>query len=599
MRTPIYYIKDGSLSFAEKILFCEVEFYLYPGDKICLIGRNGCGKSTLMKVISNEYDLDDGKKFAYPWVKICHLKQENIKSDANSVYDFVLEGLESSQYKHQADIILNHLELDANAEFSTLSGGQQRRANLGRALIESPDILLLDEPTNHLDIKAIEWLESFIKEYKGAIICISHDRAFLNNSTNKIWWLDRGCLRKTNHGFESFDSWQEEIIIFEEAQLKKLDKKLAEENLWLHQGVTARRKRNQGRLAALKRLRQDQQDHKNHVKKTKDKIELELKQEQTKSKFIIEAENISFSYENKKIVENFSFRVKRGEKIGLIGPNGSGKSTLIKILVGDLSPEAGKIKRGTTLDITYFDQHRITLNPEDTLLKTLCPNGGDRVFLPENDMHVASYLKQFLFDPKIFNSKVSTLSGGEKNRLLLAKILINPGNLLILDEPTNDLDIDTLDMLLEVLAEYKGTLLIVSHDRDFLNNLVTRTLVFTENKEIIDFIGGYEDYQKHYKTSEKIEEHKQKVIEKSKKEKQEPKLSYKYLHLQKTLPLEIVNLEKEISELELKLSDSELYTKDAALFIKLTKALETKHAQLEEKIIQWIEVEDIILKLIE
>ncbi len=594
MQTPVYYIKDGSLSFAEKIIFEEVEFYLYPGDKICLVGRNGCGKSSLMKVIYGEYELDGGEKYQDPFSQICYLKQDNPLSKAENIYDYVFEDLNSEEQKYKADDILRSLELDGNADFQTLSGGQKRRVSLARSLIKSPEILLLDEPTNHLDINAIIWLENFIKEYKGSVICISHDRSFLNNVTNKIWWLDRGILRKTNQGFKNFDSWQEEIIAFEEAQLKKLDKKLAEENLWLQQGVTARRKRNQGRLAALKRLREEQRSHKEHLRRAKTQLEIELQESTKKSQFIIEAENLSFSYENRKILENFSFRVKKGEKIGLIGPNGSGKSTLIKILVGELSPDEGRIKRGTNLEITYFDQYRSILNEEDSLIKTICPTGGDRVFMQGKDLHVASYLKQFLFDPKILKAKVSTLSGGEKNRLLLAKTLINPGNFMILDEPTNDLDMDSLELLLEILAEYTGTLLVVSHDRDFLDRLVTRTLVFTDKHEIIDFTGGYEDYQKHYKKEEKPVKIEQKVIEKPKKEKTELKLSYKYLHLQKTLPLEIENLENEIKILEVELSDSELYNKNPDLFASSSKKLAAKTALLEEKILEWMEVEDYI-----
>ena len=594
MTTPILYIKDGNLSFADKIILGEIEFYLYPGDKICLVGKNGCGKSSLMKVMMGEYELDGGALFKDTSSTVGYLKQDNVKTNAKTVLEYVMEGLVNEEYKYKADIILKNLEIDGSAELKTLSGGQLRRASLGKSLIQSPDVLLLDEPTNHLDIKAIVWLESFIKEYKGAVICISHDRTFLTNVTNKIWWLDRSVLRKSNQGFKYFDTWQEEVIAYEEAQLKKLDKKLAEENLWLQQGVTARRKRNQGRLANLRSLRQEHQAHKTSVKTAKAKLQVELAESSSKSRFIIEAEHISFSYENKKILEDFTIRIKKGEKIGLIGPNGSGKSTLIKLLVGELQPENGKIRAGNNLEITYFDQHRLVLNIEESIIKTICPNGGDRVFLQNRDMHVASYLKQFLFDPKILHAKVSTLSGGERNRLLLAKTLIDPGNFLILDEPTNDLDMDTLELLLEILSEYTGTLLVVSHDRDFLDRLVTRTLVFTPEKEVIDFIGGYEDYQKFYQKEPEVKPV-QKASEKVERQKPStPSLSYKYIHLQKTLPIEIEKLEKEIADLEIKMSDPNFYSREPVLFAKLSKSLEEKTLLLEQKMTEWIEVEEIV-----
>ncbi len=597
MSVPIYYIKDASLSFADKTIFEELEFYLYPGDKICFIGRNGSGKSSVMKVIDGEYLLDAGKIFQAPSSTIGYLRQDVPKHDFKTIYDFVLDGLQYEDYKYKADIILNNLELDGNLECSTLSGGQTRRASLSKSLVLSPDILLLDEPTNHLDIRAIEWLETFIKEYRGSVICVSHDRRFLSNITNKIWWLDRGILRKSNQGFANFEKWQEEIIESEEAQMRKLDRKLAEENLWLQQGVTARRKRNQKRLANLKSLRIEQLEHKTHIKQAKEKLSIELAEQQKKSKFIIEAENISFSYENKKIIDNFTMRVKKGEKIGLIGPNGSGKSTLIKLLIGGLTPSEGKIRTGTTLEITYFDQHRVELNDNHTLAYTICPNGADRVFLGDKDMHITAYLKQFLFDPKTLHAKVSTLSGGQKNRLLLAKALISPGNFLVLDEPTNDLDMDSLELLLEVLADYNGTLLVVSHDRDFLDKLVTRTLVFTPGQEVIDFIGGYQDYQKFYSNKNPIEIAKnkvEKIAPLQQKEKQPNKLSYKYIHLQKTLPLEIEALEHKIAELEITLSDQNLYNSEPLLFTKLTEMLRIKTLELEEKLLLWMEIEDII-----
>jgi len=499
--TPIFYIKGGNLSFADKTVLSSLELYVYPGDKICLVGRNGSGKSSLMKVIAGEYELDSGELFKDPIANIGYLKQDVITETNYSIYEFVLEGVKNpEENRYLADIILEKLQINGDLKLKNCSGGQIRRAFLAKTLVDQPDILLLDEPTNHLDITVIEWLEEYVKSYSGAVVCISHDRAFQENTTNKVWWIDRAELRKSNKGFKHYDQWREEIIAEEEATLRKMTRKLEMEKDWLNTGVTARRKRNQKRLANLHKLRDSLRTHQAKLRDAKTKLQIELNQEAKKTQFIIEAENISFNYESKNIFHNFSFKVKKGEKIGVIGPNGSGKSTLIKILTKDLTPIEGKVKHGANLEITYFDQYRTELNKDHTIKLTLCPNRGDQVFLKNQTMHVAGYLKNFMFDPRILNDKVSTLSGGEANRLLLAKALISPGNFLILDEPTNDLDTDSLEMLLEILAEYDGTLMIVSHDRDFLERLVTRTLVFTGDT-IVDLYGGYEDYLKYYKKS--------------------------------------------------------------------------------------------------
>lgn len=590
--TPIFYIKDGNLSFADKNVLSEIELYIYPGDKICLVGRNGCGKSSLMKIIAGEYELDSGELFQNT-ATIGYLKQD-MKSVQNcSIYDFILKDFKDpDSCKFQADIILKKLELDGNALLSNCSGGQIRRSFLASALIKEPKILLLDEPTNHLDIKAIEWLEEYVKSYQGAIICISHDRKFQENVTNKVWWIDRGTLKKSNKGFKHYDQWREEVITEEESVLRKMNRKLEVERGWLSTGVTARRKRNQKRLANLHRLRETLRAHQSALVQAKHKLHIELADEVKKAKFIMEAENISFSFPGKNIFNNFSLKIKKGEKIGVIGPNGSGKSTLIKILIKEQEPSFGKIKHGTNLEITYFDQHRTELNPSYTIGQTLCPGGGDQVFLKNRSMHVAAYLKSFMFDPKLLSAKVSTLSGGESNRLLLAKALINPGNFLILDEPTNDLDMDSLEMLSEVLAEYDGTLMIVSHDRDFLENLVTRSLVFTDN-QIIDLYGGYEDYLKFYKKNDQPEKAKKPKVEIFVKEEQNKpsKLSYKYQRLLEILPKEIEVLEAQIADLEEALMNQDLYNSNPEKFYHLTKILSDYKSSLEGKIHQWLEID--------
>lgn len=594
--TPIFYIKDGNLSFAEKILLTSLELYIYKGDKICLVGRNGSGKSSLMKIITGEYELDNGELFKDPSINIGYLKQD-ISFDKNlSVYDFVLQGVENfEENKYLADIILEKLQIDGNLALKNCSGGQVRRAYLAKALVNSPDILLLDEPTNHLDISAIEWLEEYIKSYPGAVICISHDRKFQENITNKVWWIDRGELRKANKGFKHYDQWREEVIAEEEAILRKMNRKLEAEKDWLNTGVTARRKRNQKRLANLYYLREQLRTHQSKLQSAKAKLKIDLAEETKKAQFIIETENVAFNYEDKKLFSNFSFKIKRGEKIGVIGPNGSGKSTFIKLLIKELEPLEGRVKHANNLDITYFDQYRTGINKNHTIKLALCPNGGDQIFLKDRIMHVAAYIKNFMFDPKIINDKVSTLSGGEINRLLIAKALISPGNFLILDEPTNDLDMDSLEVLLEILAEYDGTLIIVSHDRDFLERLVTRTLVFN-GERIIDLYGGYEDYLKFHKPeiilAKTTNKKSDKTSEEPTKVRVSTKLSYKYQRLLETLPGEIEILEDKIVLLENKLMDKDLYTVNPRAFDQHSKELEEAKKSLDDKILQWIEVEN-------
>ncbi len=511
-----------------------------------------------------------------------------------TIYDLVLSGFSDQENsKYNADIILNQLEIDGNLELNQCSGGQIRRACLAQALVRMPDILLLDEPTNHLDIRAIEWLEGYVKSYKGAVICISHDRTFLENVTNKVWWIDRGNMQKSNRGFKFYDQWREEVIAAEEAALRKANRKLEAEKSWLNTGVTARRKRNQKRLAGLYRLREALRTQTAHLHQAKAKVQLELSKEVAKSKFIIEAENLSYSYPGKKLFDDFNFRVKKGEKIGVIGPNGVGKSTLIKLLVKEIEPDSGRVKHGTNIDITYFDQHRSHLNPNHSLKQTICPGGGDQVFLKDSTMHVAGYLKKFMFDPKTLENKVSTLSGGEGNRLLLSKSLINPGNFFVLDEPTNDLDMDSIEMLLDILADYTGTLIIISHDRDFLERLVTRTLVFADDGKIIDLYGGYEDYLKYYKKDEKITKPtKGKDLSKKVIKSQVPqKLSYKYARLLETLPAEIEALENKIIITEEKLSHPDLYNSDNKKFNQLSQELDKSKLDLDYKMELWLEIE--------
>ena len=597
MSTPIYYIKDGSLSFASKIVFEDVEFYIYPGDKVCLVGRNGSGKSSLMKVISKDYDLDSGEVYQGPKVSVGYLRQEQPKALSISAIDYILSDFtqNNEEQKYKADVICDKLQIDTTCSLDSMSGGQIRRVCLAKSLVLEPEILLLDEPTNHLDISAIEWLEEYVKSYAGSIICISHDRTFLNNVTNKIWWIDRGVLRKTDQGFKYFEQWQEQIIALEEATLNKMQKKFESEQVWRNQGVTARRKRNQKRLADLQSLKIRLAAQQQKAGMLRQKIEIIDVEDAKKTKFIIEADSISFGYGPKKIINNFSLKIKKGEKIGLIGPNGSGKSTLIRLLLKELEVSEGRVRHGTALEISYFDQHRIALNPHHSIKQILCPGGGDHVFIQDQPMHVATYLKRFMFDPRLLDSKVSTLSGGEASRLLLAKTLIKPGNLLILDEPTNDLDMDTLEILVEILSEYTGTVLVVSHDRDFLNRLVVRSLVFDAQK-IFDVVGGYEEYVKYYRI-EKIEEKQPKKVNHVKLNKPAPKpgkLSYKDQRLLEVIPQQITDLEQRIHQIETTLANPLLYAQNPVEFAKLSNELLHAQNEIDRLTTLWLEIEQTV-----
>jgi ATP-binding cassette subfamily F protein uup len=594
MSSAIYYIKDGELSFGAKNIFSNIELYLNKEDRICLVGRNGCGKSSLMKVICGDYELDSGTCYLEPHTRIGYLQQDMKIPKQGNVYDFVIDGISDQEKSFKADIIIRQLGLTGKEQITNLSGGQIRRVHLAKALVEEPEILLLDEPTNHLDITLIEWLEEYIKTYSGAVICISHDRAFLNNVTNKIWWLDRGVMRKSDKGFKYFEEWQGQILQIEESSLKKLDKKMQAENLWLQQGVTGRRKRNQGRLAQLRVLREQLKSKTSSMISAKQKMDPFATDQAKKTKFIIEMEKVSFSHGNQILLNEFSFKVQKSEKIGIIGPNGSGKSTFIKLLVKELTQTSGKIRYGNFLEISYFDQYRSTLNKEHSIKQILCPNGGDHVYFANGtDMHVATYLKKFMFNPKELDTKVSTLSGGEANRLLLAKTLINPGNLLILDEPTNDLDMDSLEILLEILSEFDGTAIVVSHDRDFLERLVTRTLVFEGQGKIIDLVGGYEDYLQFYKSKEiSVKSPKEAKPLQTKPKSVSSKLSYKDQRLLEVIPSQIEALEDENGQLEKALANPDLYSKNPEKYTSTSEKLAANKTTISELTEKWIELEE-------
>lgn len=588
---PIYTIRGAKLSFGLNPLFTNVDLYINRGDKICLVGRNGCGKSTLLKVIAQEIEPDDAEFFIQPGVRIGYMPQEPDFSGFKTLREVVEAGLPKNEQNqtYRADKLIEYFAINENQNPEQSSGGERRMAALARALINEPDILLLDEPTNHLDITTIEKLEDLIKKFSGAVIVISHDRMFLDHISQTTFWLDRGTLRRNNKGFGAFEEWEDQVIEQEIIEQKALNKKIAEETEWLHKGVTARRRRNMGRLRRLQQLRQERREQ---IKMT-GSVNLEVETADLRSKLVIEAKHISKSFGDREIIKDFSIKVIKGNKIGIVGPNGSGKTTLIKLLTKRLEPDSGFVRIGKNLEEAYFDQNRITLDPKKTLWKTLC-NEGDHIWVRGHFRHVVAYLKDFLFKPDQAQCPVSTLSGGEKNRLMLAVALAKQSNFLVLDEPTNDLDMDTLDLLQEVLDDYEGTILIVSHDRDFMDKVATSLIYMRGDGTVYEHVGSYSELLEKLKglppkTNNKktVNKEEPKVREKNKTQ----KLSYKEQYMLENLPKEIEKLAAENKAIEVALGNANLYTDDPQKFDELTTKLADNKEKLEEMENQWLEVQ--------
>lgn len=610
-------LENVALTFGGKPLFEDITLHIATRDRICLLGRNGVGKTTLMKLITGEFEPDAGKRFVLPHVGIGYLAQKVDVIKGKTIHAFVVEGLpvnEQSEEKHYlADMVIAPLGLDPHATMETLSGGQLRRASLARALVAEPDVLLLDEPTNHLDLTAIEWLENYLKAYRGAILVVSHDRAFLSSITSKVFWLDRGIIRTCPRGYAYYEEWAEALLEQEARELHNMQKKLEAEVDWTQGGVTGRRKRNVRRLRELHKLRDKLRNDKASYNNSTKTLDLDPLAPALASKIVAEFRDVSkhFERDGKRtaILENFHLRIMRGDRIGILGANGSGKSTFLKLLVKELEPDSGNIKLGKNIEISYFDQNRTLLNPKKSLWQTLAPDGGDYVLLgsgeKQHPRHVCGYLKDFLFDPKGARDLVGTLSGGQQSRLMLAKILAQPGSVLILDEPTNDLDMDTLDMLQELISDYDGTLLIVSHDRDFLDRTVTRVLAFEGNAVIEHHVGGYSDYIE-AKNKEKAKTQGKKDKETAKTERavepiatlaspppQKNKMSFKLKHELEHLPARISALEAEIASLANTLTDAELYTKQPEQFDKASRRLHSTQQELEAAELRWLELEEL------
>ncbi|EJC6745779.1 ABC transporter ATP-binding protein [Vibrio vulnificus] len=628
-------IHNGQLAFGDNPLLDKADFVLQEHERVCLVGRNGAGKSTLMKVLAGEVILDDGKLQITQDVVVSRLEQDPPRNEPGTVYDYVASGLAEigEQLKIYHDLLdlvaqeptekninrlarvqeqLDHanawrfedrvkhvlaaLKLDAETKLTDLSGGWQRKAALAKALVCDPDVLLLDEPTNHLDVTTIEWLETFLKDFRGSIIFISHDRAFIKAMATRIVDLDRGKLASFPGDYDNYLIEKEEMLRVEEMQNAEFDKKLAQEEVWIRQGIKARRTRNEGRVRALKKLREERQSRVD----VQGKAKIQIDDAARSGKIVFEAEKLQFSFDGKKIVDDFSFNIMRGDRIALIGPNGCGKSTVLKLLLDQLKPESGRLHCGTKLEVAYFDQYREILDPEKTVIDNLA-DGKQEVTVGGRERHALSYLQDFLFSPKRARTPVKALSGGEKNRLLLARIFLKPNNLLILDEPTNDLDIETLELLEELLANYQGTLLLVSHDRQFVDNTVMTSWIFEGEGKIEEFVGGYHDAQQQRKQAIEAREVMEKSAPKAKVVEETPKtvpakntskkLSYKLQRELEALPAKLEQLEADIEALQEQVNSAEFFAQPVETTQPVLEQLAALEQELEIAFERWEELE--------
>ncbi len=590
---PLLSLRDVRLTFGGNPLFEGVTTWVGKGDKTVLVGRNGSGKSTLLKVLAGEILPDSGERFVQPGARIAYLHQDPAITTA-TIAEFIAQGLPEAESDQtwRVDAIMNDLGIDPARNPATLSGGEGRRAALARALVGNPDALLLDEPTNHLDLPSILWLEQWLKDYQGALVMISHDRRFLDAVSRQTLWLERGQVRRAEFGFVGFPQWQEETYAAEEAEIARMNTQMRQEMHWLARGVTARRKRNMGRLRALQTLRKERSARISSKADNDRRVVLDSDAGDISGRLVIEATNVTKVFGDKVVAQDFSTRILRGDRVGLIGPNGAGKTTLLRMLTGELAPDSGEIRLGTNLEPAYFDQRRDQLNPDITVWDTLTDGRGDNVWVRGSPRHVVGYMRDFLFDDNQARTPVRALSGGERNRLLLAKLLAKPSNLLILDEPTNDLDMDTLDLLEEMLADYQGTLLVVSHDRDFQDRLVTSVIAVEGDGDIHEYVGGYSDYldQRPKDAAPEAAKPAKEAIA-APRPKTQAKLSYKDQRELDDLPKRMDKLQTEIAKLETEMADSNLYARDPNRFDAVTKRLDAARAELEQAEERWLELE--------
>ena len=584
MAPPILSYEDLGLVQGEGWLFRHLDVHVGPRDRLALIGRNGAGKTTLLKCLAGTIDTDEGKRTVVPGKKVVLLEQDPPMAGFATLEEWVLSGADAPQ-AHEAAAIADQIGIDLTRPTATASGGERRRAAIVRALAQEPDLLFLDEPTNHLDLAAIDWLEGWLNRFAGAFIVISHDRTFLTRLTRNCLWLDRAHIRRAEVGFGGFEAWTERVYAEEERAAQKLDAKLAIELHWLQRGVTARRRRNQGRLAKLGEMREARAAMIGGPGVSK----LGLARDDSKSKTVIDAEGVVKRFGERTVIKDFTLRIQRGDRIGIVGANGAGKTTLLKLLTGELEPDEGRVTQAKTLNGIVIDQQRKLMAP-DKKVRDVLADGGDWIEVRGAKKHIKGYLKEFLFAPELTEAPVSSLSGGERSRLLLAREFARASNLLVLDEPTNDLDLETLDLLQEVIADYDGTVLIVSHDRDFLDRTVTVTLGLDGFGRVDIVAGGYEDWAKR-RAPAKTQPPRKKVEDSAPKTPAPAKkLSFKDQRDLDRLPGEIERLEAAIAADEAALADPDLYTRDPKTFARLMASLEQKRGDKEAAELRWLEV---------
>ena len=596
MPPPLVQLTDIALTFGGTPLLEGVELSVSEGERVCLVGRNGSGKSTLLRIAAGLVEPDSGERFVQPGASVRYLAQEPDLSGFATTLAYVASGLGPTDDPHQARYLLEQLGLTGGEDTAHLSGGEARRAALAYVLAPDPDILLLDEPTNHLDLPAIEWLEARLAQQRAALVLISHDRRFLEKLSRTTVWLDRGKTARVELGFADFEAWRDERLEEEEIAQHKLDRKIAREEHWMRYGVTARRKRNVRRVAELQTLRQARRDY----RKTAGKAEMEASAAEASGTLVIEAKGVGKAFGERAIVKDLSVRVMRGDRIGIVGPNGSGKTTLVNLLTGTLAPDSGTVRLGANLAMASLDQGRESLDPNWTLSEALTGGRGNTVTVGGQTKHVVGYMQDFLFSPQQARTALSALSGGERGRLMLARALAKPSNLLVLDEPTNDLDLETLDVLEEMLATYAGTVLLISHDRDFLDRVVNVVLAPDGNGRWIEYAGGYSDMlaQRGADLASRTPPQKARAAPAAKNalspapaQTARRKLSFHEKHALEILPKEIAALQARIKGLHQRLDDPAFYARDPKAFAEATETLATAQSQLAAAEEKWLELE--------